>query len=728
MPLNDIVNVVITRQTQTVTEAGFGIPMILGTNVRFTDLIRFYSSMDEVAVDFSPADPEYVAAQDIFSQVISPNQIAIGRRQVDDVNILVETAIPGEDYTFNVNGNDLIINATSNNVYSVVKLNQDLVPGNRIAVMVNGINVGTTTAIINFDIDFNTGNSIVPRVDGVDLTAIPYNVGGQATTIGLVASEIQAASAGGTATVTGARQITVVFGAAGNHSVNSITTTGGTPPVATIDQGGFVYAGSSEDTMNVIAQAILSQSNIDYSQTSGTNGRTLTVVGNPGYNATVNSFVVTGGASQPTATITTAPQPVTQAQVATQIVTAINNAAAQDLTFPITAATTGNGIVNITNREPGTAYSLKTSTTIRNPNSAQVRITQVSPNQAYTITLNGIPYTYVSGNLVQTSDEIVQGLITEINRAPQQVDVTAEDLGNGSLNIEANGVVSTFSLSVTPDIMESQIGLIQQPLVAVNPVADDLTVINNANNTWYALIATDRTQATVKAIADWVETRVKLFGTASSNPDIIDIQAGTDTTSIAAVLNQAGYVRTFVMYHQDADFDYPEAAWFGRVLPLEPGSETWKFKTLNTISYSNLTTTQSNNALNKRANVYEFIAGVGITENGTVAQGEYIDIVRGIDWLTARIQEFVFSTLVNVPKVPYTNAGIAVIQAQVLRALELGISNQFISDDPAPIVTVPLAEDVPPVDKANRILRNVRFQATLSGAIHAVVIRGNLSV
>jgi len=35
---------------------------------------------------------------------------------------------------------------------------------------------------------------------------------------------------------------------------------------------------------------------------------------------------------------------------------------------------------------------------------------------------------------------------------------------------------------------------------------------------------------------------------------------------------------------------------------------------------------------------------------------------------------------------------------------------------------------VPPIDKANRILRNVSFQATLAGAIQAVQITGTVSV
>ena len=155
------------------------------------------------------------------------------------------------------------------------------------------------------------------------------------------------------------------------------------------------------------------------------------------------------------------------------------------------------------------------------------------------------------------------------------------------------------------------------------------------------------------------------------DPNIINLAAGVDLSSIAAKCNQSGYVRTFVLYHQDAASDFPECAWFGGVLPLDPGSETWKFKRLNSISYSNLTSTQSQNARNKKANTYEFIGGVGITREGTVAQGEFIDIVRGVDWLTSRIQEFVYSVLVNSNKVPYTDAGITAIESEVKRALQL---------------------------------------------------------
>jgi hypothetical protein len=39
-------------------------------------------------------------------------------------------------------------------------------------------------------------------------------------------------------------------------------------------------------------------------------------------------------------------------------------------------------------------------------------------------------------------------------------------------------------------------------------------------------------------------------------------------------------------------------------------------------------------------------------------------------------------------------------------------------------VTVPDVADTDPTDRANRLLRDVRFTARLAGAIHKVIVRG----
>ncbi len=839
MPLSDIVNVQITRQTQTVSEAGFGTLLILGTSKNWNDLLRKYSNMQEVAADFNAYDPEYIAAQDVFAQAVTPPFIYIGRRTVDTVGIEVETALPSQAYTVNIDGNPVTINSTTAVMDSVVTLSGivtatitysanfgtdnvittvvngatlapitwavsqvatltaisneiaalpavasstpsgdqivvvfnsaasaiinssvaegtaaptttityagPLVTGNRINVSLNGTIVGTVTSILDFDIDFDTSNSILATVNGVALSPPTIFITDQATTIALVAGKIAGATGVASATVTGARQITVVFSAAGNNTVNSvITTLGATQPVCTISEGGFVFASSSSSTMNTIATAVQTALNTGFSPgigtvvVSGVNSNIMTVKSNPNQAGIIDFFTVTLGASQPTAAIVNSVQPTDKNTIADALVTAINADTAVNTLVIATTPATPNGTLSISAIVAGTPYTISVSTNIINPDQARVTITQAIPDQAYTVIINGTQFIYQAPIDVADAEQIAAGLVAAINALyPLPPDtpiaklqpVTAVDNFDGTFEVNADTIGTPFRIQVIPfGAMTIQKGLILDPFVASANVVDDLVAIQGVNDDWYALACTDRTKAIVLDIAAWVETQIKIFGTTSDDVNIINQPAGTDTTSIAAIFNNLGYVRTFVMYHQEAVLDYPECAWFGAVLPLQPGSETWKFKRLASISYSDLTSNQENNVFAKSANSYEFIGGVGITQNGTMAQGEFIDIIRGVDWLTSTIQSYVYSVLVNLPKVPYTDAGITAIESQIRRALQLGVANNFIAAEPPYTVIVPLAINVPSIDKTNRILRNVSFQATLAGAIHAVVIRGTVSV
>lgn len=80
---NELINISITRQTQSVTRAGFTTPMILGSSATFTERLRTYTSLPGVAEDFAVTDNEYLMAQAVFSQDNAPTFVKIGR--TDDV-------------------------------------------------------------------------------------------------------------------------------------------------------------------------------------------------------------------------------------------------------------------------------------------------------------------------------------------------------------------------------------------------------------------------------------------------------------------------------------------------------------------------------------------------------------------------------------------------------------------------------------------------------------------
>ncbi len=110
---------------------------------------------------------------------------------------------------------------------------------------------------------------------------------------------------------------------------------------------------------------------------------------------------------------------------------------------------------------------------------------------------------------------------------------------------------------------------------------------------------------------------------------------------------------------------------------------------------------------------------------GWVGSGEYIDIIRGVDWSEARIQELIYQVLINNIKVPFTDDGIQAVDSQLKAALQEGIDVGLYASYET---TVPLAADVSATDKGNRLLPDVEFVAILAGAINKVQVNGIVSL
>ena len=146
--------------------------------------------------------------------------------------------------------------------------------------------------------------------------------------------------------------------------------------------------------------------------------------------------------------------------------------------------------------------------------------------------------------------------------------------------------------------------------------------------------------------------------------------------------------------------------------------------------------TEFNAIKGKNGNTYELFRNIAITQNGKVASGEWIDVIRFRDWLEEEIKVRVFNVLINRDKLPYTDGGIAVIEAALRSALEEGQRRGGIApteytetgeENLGFTISVPLASNIDPNTKASRILQDVRFTARLAGAIHATEIRGRFT-
>ena len=73
MPIEDIVNVRISRDTTAVQRAAFGTLLFLGQTPVFTARYQTYSgTAGMLEAGYKSTDPEYIAALGYFSQEISP--------------------------------------------------------------------------------------------------------------------------------------------------------------------------------------------------------------------------------------------------------------------------------------------------------------------------------------------------------------------------------------------------------------------------------------------------------------------------------------------------------------------------------------------------------------------------------------------------------------------------------------------------------------------------------
>lgn len=239
---------------------------------------------------------------------------------------------------------------------------------------------------------------------------------------------------------------------------------------------------------------------------------------------------------------------------------------------------------------------------------------------------------------------------------------------------------------------------------------------------FYAICLCFPSTATLVAAAAWTEANKRLLLAATSNTDV----TRAVTTDVASTLRTAAYARTAVYWHHDSS-QFIDAGIGGRCLPLTPGSETWQTKTVAGLDPSPLKPSEVVNLKGKSVNYYQRIKGRNVTLGGAkVAAGEFIDTVRGIDELTARLGEDVFSHVADRDeKDNYDDGGIVVMKGIVENRLRLSVG-RLLAADPAPVVSAPSAAEVDPALKAVRTLP-ISFRAVKAGAIHQLVITGRLA-
>lgn len=353
-----------------------------------------------------------------------------------------------------------------------------------------------------------------------------------------------------------------------------------------------------------------------------------------------------------------------------------------------------------------------------------VGVAAVKNSTPYAIQVDGDGVTSTLASITSgggaTNDAIVDSLVTALNAVTGKNYTAAATGSSGShvCTVTANSAGPWFSLSIV------DVTLLSVKQTHADPgIATDLAAIALAQPGWYALYTTHNSSALVLAAAGWIEANGRLYAPTVSETDAILTSVGNGDTLDA--LHSAARSRTFGSYHHQPAAMF-SAAWLGRVLPLDPGSDNWKFKQLSGPVAVPLTDTHRTNLRARKANTYDAIGSLNITWEGTCADGEFIDTIRGRDWVADDMPKSVFAVLVGNDKVPFDDDGIQLIVTAIDASLARAVRKGIALDGSVSIV-FPKEADVAPADRAARLLQGIKWAFTLAGAIDKVAIVGNMT-
>lgn len=196
MTVTNHVSLTITKSTQTVSQAGFGIPLILTYHTVFPELTQRYGSLQEmVTAGFSTTSRTYQLASTIFAQNPRPAAVIAGRRSnapLKDVEItpranpLASTAysikVNDQTFTFTTDATPLVSEITAGLVALINAGTEDVLatdtgPGTSIQIEKADSPGGSATAGEVFTVEFDqklftiVDNTTDPGIVA-DLTAV----------------------------------------------------------------------------------------------------------------------------------------------------------------------------------------------------------------------------------------------------------------------------------------------------------------------------------------------------------------------------------------------------------------------------------------------------------------------------------------------------------------------------------------------------------------------------
>ena len=256
-----------------------------------------------------------------------------------------------------------------------------------------------------------------------------------------------------------------------------------------------------------------------------------------------------------------------------------------------------------------------------------------------------------------------------------------------------------------------------------------IETLRQTDDDWYMLLTDQDGDDYVKALCAWAE---------GTEPTEAELGAGEEdhrkfyfgqTDNLSFFFNYRG---CSVIYTDTENLDEEaDAAYLGNVGPFYPQSVTWKFKVPQGITMPAITSAQREALEEANVNFLTEEYKKQYVKNGVCCDGEFIDNQLGADYIASYMREELYSVLLENAKVPYTDAGFALVAGAVFatlnRATDLGIIARDPESDAGVFsVVVPKRADATDEEARARQMPDITWEALLEGAVHRVKVVGTL--
>lgn len=316
--------------------------------------------------------------------------------------------------------------------------------------------------------------------------------------------------------------------------------------------------------------------------------------------------------------------------------------------------------------------------------------------------------------------KIVSVVVVDMTRPVEQAGFKSVALFDFTQEIETQVVTDTKSLTgkgVALDVATKYFGNGGGTLIvsgksvtsAATDIAEQMTKVMESNP-YYGVMA-------VVPKAKQAEYYPEIQKFVEGNKRLAVLEVNGTAEEVKGVLGESNSDRIVAFANSKDTQTGIAGAVAGVCMPQDEGSITWGNKVVTGIETSKYSGANEQTLLDANLNYITKEKGLVITQFGRTTSGSNADITRSKDWLENRCAEALTSALVNNKKIPFTTQGMAMVSAALnqvgVQAVDMGMLDKF-------VVITPQVSNIPTNDKANRVLRGVKFIATLSGAIETI--------